>query len=118
MQELVVRTDALLAAFLDRLTRRFRSDELTVVLTADHGSGPLPEYMTSLGFAAGRIKKAAVKAAMQSALAARYGAGDWVLSQEEPSVYLNHALIAERKLDGDEVARAAGEAALTLPGFA
>ena len=75
MQELIVQTDALLAGFLDRLSKRFRTGEVTVVLTADHGSGPLPEYMTQLGYAAGRIKKATVKTAITAALTSRYGAG-------------------------------------------
>lgn len=118
MQELIVETDRLLAGFLDRLSRRFAPGELTVVLTADHGSGPLPERMSQLGFAAGRIKKASVKQVVEAALNAKYGAGEWILSQEEPSLYLNQTLITERKLDADEVARTAGEAALTVPGMA
>ena len=118
MQDLVVRTDALLAGFLQRLTRRFKPGEVTIALTADHGSGPLPERMAALGYPAGRIKKESVKAAIEAALDARFGAGDWVVFQEEPSVYLNTALVRERKLDGEAVARAAGDAALAVPGFA
>jgi hypothetical protein len=118
MQELIVQTDRLLADFLGCLARRFRPGEVTVVLTADHGSGPLPEHMTDLGFPAGRIKKAAVKAVIEDALDRAFGAGDWVLAQEEPSVFLNRTLIAERKRDAATVERAAGEAALTLAGFA
>ena len=43
-------------------------------------------------------------------LDARFGKGDWVIAQEDPSIYLNHALITERKLDHATVEEAAGEA--------
>jgi arylsulfatase A-like enzyme len=119
MQELVVQTDRLLADFLRRLGRRFRSGDLTIVLTADHGSGPLPERMAALGFPAGRIKKADVKAAIEDALDRRFGPGDWVSGQEEPGVFLNRALVTERKLDDALVQRVALDAGLSAsPGFA
>lgn len=118
VQELAVHTDRYLANFLTWLTKKFKPGEVSLVFTADHGSGPLPEHMNSLGFPAGRIKKETVKEAMETALDQQFGAGDWVLGQEEPSVYLNRALITERKLDQSAVERVAGEAAMTIPGFA
>jgi predicted AlkP superfamily pyrophosphatase or phosphodiesterase len=118
VQDLIVRLDRALAGFLDRLAGRFQPGQLTVVLTADHGAGPLPERMASLRYPAGRIKKATVKATIETALDAQFGDGDWVLAQEEPSVFLNRVLMAERKLVPAAVERAAGEAAMQLPGFA
>ncbi len=87
------------------------------MVTADHGSAQPPERARRLGLSAERVKKAAIKTAITAALDARYGKGDWVLVLEDPSVYLNHKLIEERKLDAAALETAAGEAALTLPGF-
>ena len=87
------------------------------MVTADHGSAQPPERARRLGLSAERVKKAAIKTAITAALDARFGTGDWVLALEDPSVYLNRKLIEERNLDAAAVETAAGEAAMTLPGF-
>jgi predicted AlkP superfamily pyrophosphatase or phosphodiesterase len=117
-QDLVVRTDRQLAEFLTYLTSRFAAEELLIAFTADHGGCPIPEYMASLGIDAGRIKSADVQATVEQALDARFGAGDWVLAADDPSVYLNRDEMARKNLQPAEVERAAGEAALTIHGMA
>ena len=85
----------------------------------DGGSrfGEPPERARQLGLYAERVKKATIKTAITAALDARFGSGDWVLALEDPSVYLNRKLIEERNFEAAAVETAAGEAALTLPGF-
>ena len=121
VQDMIVRLDYQLAGFFQYLDRRFKRGEVVLALTADHGACPLPEYLQSLGIEAGRIKSKAIGDAVEAALGARFGApnGDskWVLAVEDPGVYLNRALIAERKLDAALVQRVAGEAVLTVPGI-
>jgi predicted AlkP superfamily pyrophosphatase or phosphodiesterase len=41
----------------------------------------------------------------------------WVVALEDPHVFLNRALIAEKKLDAEEVERTAGAAAASIKGF-
>lgn len=122
IQDMVVRLDGQIADFLSYLDRRFKRGDVVLVLTADHGAAPLPEYMQSQGFEAGRIKSKALGDAVEAALSARFGAPNadskWVLAVEDPGVFLNRALIAERKLDAAQVQRAAGEALLSVPGIA
>jgi predicted AlkP superfamily pyrophosphatase or phosphodiesterase len=122
MQDIVCRTDEQLAVFFDYLNGKFKKGEVLIALTSDHGACPVPEYMASLGVDAGRIKKKQLSDAIEGALGARFGAANpdskWILSLEDPGVYLNWAMIAERKLDRAEVERAAGEAALKVKGIA
>ena len=56
-----------------------------------------------------------VKETVQTALAKKYGAGNWIASPDEYSLYLNVDLIRDKKLDRAEVDQAAAEAALTIP---
>ena len=59
-----------------------------------------------------------MRAAISKALDERYGNGDWIAGLEDPSVFLNQATVAEKKLDPEAVARAAGEAWAAIPGMA
>jgi predicted AlkP superfamily pyrophosphatase or phosphodiesterase len=118
MQDLVVRTDKQLADFFAYLNGKFKPGELLIALTADHGACPIPEYMASLGIEAGRIKKKQLSDAIEAALNAKYGEAKWVFALEDPGVFLNHAVIAEKKLNSAEVQRVAGEATLKVKGVA
>jgi hypothetical protein len=115
--DLVVRTDRALESFLADLERRFRPGELVVVFTSDHGAVPGPEWSAERGLTAHRLKKSAVKEAINQALSARFGPGQWVVALEDPSVYLDHDTINSRKLDHALVQQVAGEATLSLPGI-
>jgi predicted AlkP superfamily pyrophosphatase or phosphodiesterase len=116
--DITVRTDRQIADFLAYLEKRFSANDLLLVLTADHGAGAIPEYMSQLKLNANRIKKKQIKETIETALNARYGTANWVLALEDPSIYLNYQAIDERKLSRSEVERAAGEALLPIPGVA
>jgi predicted AlkP superfamily pyrophosphatase or phosphodiesterase len=117
VHDLVLRLDRALESFLADLDRRFAAGEVLVVFTADHGAVPIPEQSAKAGLEAARLRKATIKGAVNKALSARFGAGEWVVALEDPSVYLDHALIEKNKLDVAEVERVAGEAAQALPGI-
>jgi predicted AlkP superfamily pyrophosphatase or phosphodiesterase len=117
MHDMVVRLDRSIAGFLGELDRRFKAGEVIVVFTADHGAVPIPEWSDEHKLGGARVKKASIKKAVETALAARFGEGNWVLALEDPSVYLNRELIAQKKLDPAQVEQVAGEAILALPGF-
>jgi predicted AlkP superfamily pyrophosphatase or phosphodiesterase len=121
VQDMIVRLDYQLAGFFQYLDRRFKRGEVVLALTADHGACPLPEYLQTLGIEAGRIKSKTINDAVEAELTRRFGTpnGDskWVLAVEDPGIYLNRTLIAERKLDAGLVQRAVGEAVLTVPGM-
>lgn len=118
IQDLVVRTDRQLAGFLTYLRGRFKEREVVIGLTADHGAAPMPEYLQSLGIDAGRIRKKQLSDAIEASLNAKYGQAKWVLALEDPGIFLNRAVIAEKKLNPPEVEREAGEATLQVKGVA
>jgi hypothetical protein len=117
-QDLVVRTDRQVAQFLAYLASRFPAGDVLIAFTADHGGAPVPEYLTSLGIDAGRIRRTDLQAAVEKVLDDQFGAGDWLLLAEDPSLYLNHEEIARKKLAHSEVEEAAGKAALSVRGIA
>jgi hypothetical protein len=118
VEDITVRTDRQLAEFFRYLNRRFGQDSLLIALTSDHGVAPVPEFAASSGLDAGRVANAAVHDAIETALNARYGAAEWIAALEDPNIYLNDSAIRAKKLDREEVARAAGEACLAIPGVA
>lgn len=117
MRDVTVRLDRALGRFLADLDRRFKPGEAVVVFTSDHGAVPIPEWSAERMLGATRVKKAAVKSAVNKALSERFGAGEWVVALEDPGIYLDRGLVASRKLDASEVERTAGEACLALPGI-
>jgi predicted AlkP superfamily pyrophosphatase or phosphodiesterase len=116
-EDAIVRADKAIGDLLGFLDGKFGKDGYLAVLTADHGAAMPPEQAHKFGLGGERVKKAQIKTAIGNALDSRFGKGDWVLALEDPSIYLNDKLIAERKLDPAVVERVAGEALLTVPGF-
>lgn len=114
----ILRVDGAIADVLAAAEKAAGRGNLVAVLAAGHGIAPTPERMAALGFPAGRIGRAPVQAAVNGALAARYGAGEYVAAIEEPWVYFNEKALAEKKADPAAAAEAAGEAALGVPGIA
>lgn len=117
VQDIVVRSDKQLGDFLDWVYAKLGKDEVMVVLSADHGSVPLPEQLASFGFNAGRIKKKAIGEAVEKALKDKFGGEKWVVALEDPHIFLDRKKIEEKKLKAEEVERVAGEAAAKIEGF-
>jgi arylsulfatase A-like enzyme len=63
----------------------------------------------------GRIASTLIKETVQNALVQRYGDGAWVAGNWDLSVYLNRALIAQKKLDRAEVQKEAARSLAALP---
>jgi predicted AlkP superfamily pyrophosphatase or phosphodiesterase len=115
VRDITVRTDRLLQAFLGRVDALVGLNHTLVILTADHGVAPVPELQQARRLPGGRIKAEELFTPIEEALKARFGDGKWILSTAGTSPYLNHALIAEKKLDAAEVRRVAAIAAQSAP---
>jgi predicted AlkP superfamily pyrophosphatase or phosphodiesterase len=96
--DITVRTDRQLAAFFEFLDKTVPGGlrQVVIAVTSDHGVAPIPEAMQARGLDAGRIPLPALEKASQEALAARYGAGDWIVGMIEPTLYLNQKTLAAR----------------------
>ncbi len=115
VRDISVRTDKQLEQLLGRVDALVGLDRTLVILTSDHGVAPVPEVQESRKMPGGRVKAADLFTPIQAALEQRYGAGKWILATAGSSPYLNHALIAEKKLDAGEVREVAQRAAMGHP---
>lgn len=115
VHDMCVQTDRELGKLFEFLDRSIGMQHIFVVLTADHGVMPLAEQLQQERMPGGRMSSAALFDPMRQALAARFGAGEWLSSTAGTSPYLNQALIAEKKLDAGEVERVAASAIANVP---
>lgn len=115
VHDVSVRTDRQLAEFFAMLDLKVGLARTLIVLTADHGVAPVPEVQQARRLPGGRLSTKTLFPPITAALEARFGPGNWLLSTAGSSPYLNHALIAERKLDPEDVRRVAADAALRTP---
>jgi predicted AlkP superfamily pyrophosphatase or phosphodiesterase len=109
VRDISIRTDRLLGRLLEVAEAHAGKGNVLAVLTADHGVAPLPEVMAERRMPGGRLPEQVVSETLQARLGEIYGEGTWVAGRSGPSPYLNHHLIAERKLDLAEVRRRAAE---------
>jgi hypothetical protein len=66
--------------------------------------------------AGGRLEREALRKAATAALEAAHGPGAWVQARAGTTLHLNRALIAERRLDLEALARTAADRIEELPG--
>ena len=111
------RLDLVIADLLDYFDKRVGLANMVIAVTGDHGVSPIPEYAASVGIDGRRLSGKVVLDAVNKSLADRYGEGRWVLGFVNDQIYLNHGLIAQKKIASAEIELAAGEAAMTVPGI-
>jgi hypothetical protein len=107
VREITLRTDKLLEKFFLAIDRQVGLKDTLIVLTGDHGVAPSAREDEKNHMPGGRMPNSLISAAIQNALAPRFGPGAWVALTSDLSVYLNRDLIAAKKLDPAEVRRVA-----------
>lgn len=117
VEDTYIRLDRVLADLLSFIDKRVGLANTIVAVTGDHGVVPVPEYMKSKGYDAGRLSGREVVDAANKALGARFGEGKWVVGFVNDQLYLDHKLLADKKVNGAEAERMAGEAALSVSGI-
>ena len=115
VKEMAIRADQLLGKLFNAVDKTVGMSNVLVVFTADHGVAPLPEVNAQRRMPGGRMPSGEITKAIQTALAKKYGEGNWITNSAEYAVYLNLDLIAQKNLDRAEVNRTAAAAALNLP---
>ena len=115
VRDITIRTDRVIGQLLDRVDKAVGLQRTLIVLTADHGVAPLPEDLAARSMPGGRMANKELFGAIQKGLEAKYGPGEWLASTAGSSPYLNYVLIAEKKLNPEEVRRVAADAALAVP---
>jgi predicted AlkP superfamily pyrophosphatase or phosphodiesterase len=118
VQDSILGVDRAIGELISYLEKKVGAKNVVFAFSADHGAAPAPEKLAAGGESARRIKKAELKAAVQKALQEKYGPGEWVSALEDPSIYLNTQLAAEKKIPSEELEKTALEAALKVPQIA
>jgi predicted AlkP superfamily pyrophosphatase or phosphodiesterase len=115
VRDMSIRTDLLLGKFLTAIDKNVGLGNVTFVFTADHGVSPVPEVNQERRMPGGRINSMVLRSTIQKALAARYGAGNWLTDIVGEMPYLNHSLIEKYNLNEADVERTAADALRELP---
>jgi predicted AlkP superfamily pyrophosphatase or phosphodiesterase len=87
-----------------------------IVLSADHGMADMPEYMTELGYTAGRLVPQEIVAQANQA-GQKLGIDEIVRFLYRPYIYLDDEKIAAAKLDPVKVEQAIADALTDLDGI-
>ncbi len=113
-----LRSDAIVESLLKHLDAKVGEGKYAVMLTADHGICPLPEFAAKQGRDAKRIPAAGLLKGCEAFLSAKYGdiekgedkaPARYLEAVAGPYLYLNHRLLASKKLNPDDVAAALAE---------
>jgi predicted AlkP superfamily pyrophosphatase or phosphodiesterase len=113
----LLQLDRLLQDFFRHLDTTVGRDSYIAMLTADHGFMPAPEFTAQQGLRSGRINGGQLLTRVNSGLEEAFGAGKWV-SFSGSALLLNKQLLAQQRVDPDEVAEEARSLLLEEPGIA
>jgi len=116
IEDMFLRIDRQLAEFFRFLRRRLGEGGVVVALSSDHGVASLPERTEGAHLGGGRLDRGQLRQVIEDELSARWGAEEWIEAYVPPGLYLNYEPIRRRGLSLEEVARAAGEAAMKQEG--
>lgn len=99
MEDMYLRFDLELAAFLSYLDKNVGEGSYTVFLTADHGAAHNAEYMRSLKIPAGSETQAQATARMNEYLRVMTGKDSLVLTLYNYQVFLNQDALQQKGVD-------------------
>lgn len=113
--DVAIQTDRILERLFQAVDKAVGLDNTMVVLTGDHGVAPSAEEDKANHMPGGRMPGNTVRNAVQAALAAKYGAGEWVVGSWDLALYLNESLMVQKGLDPVTVRGEAASAARRIP---
>ncbi len=115
--EVVVRRlDATLADLFKFIDQTVGLKHSLIILSGDHGMADMPEYMTELGYAAGRLVPEEIVATANQA-GQQLGIDEIVRFFYRPYIYLNDEKIAAAKLDPVKVEQAVADSLTDFDGI-
>ena len=115
-EDVVVQLDRTLADLFAFIDKTVGLKHTLIVLAADHGMADMPEYMTELGYKAGRLDPDKIVAAANKA-GQKFGIDEIVRFFYRPYLYLNDEKIAAAKLDRLKVEHAIADALTDVDGI-
>lgn len=109
-----IRLDKDLGEFLKFLDTQIGKNNVLVFLTADHAAPQVPAYLMDLKIPAGYIDEAKIEDTLKKYLLKNFG-DTLVLSFSNQQIFLNQKLIAEKKLNVQQVEESVASFIQNLP---
>ena len=116
-EDVVLRLDRTLAGLLTFVDDRIGLEHTLIVLSADHGMAEMPEYMTELGYEAGRISNDEITDIVNRVGRETFRVDDLAAFFFRPYLYLDEAKIRDAGLDIASVELAVARAVAAHPGI-
>jgi len=116
-EDVVVQLDRTLADLFAFIDKTVGLKHTLIVFSADHGMADMPEYMTELGYMAGRLDPDQI-VAVANKTGLRFGVKEIVRFFYRPYIYLDGEKILNAKLDAIQVAQAISDALTDFTGIA
>lgn len=114
VQDIALRLDQQLATLFSLLDRKVGLSRVAIVLTADHGVVPAPEFAAAQGLDGKRVDLVPLMGELFSALESQFGAGKFFLSRQmhDGALYFDHKALKERGINPEALAAAIRDWAL------
>lgn len=103
MEDQYIRLDRELADLFTQLDATVGKGQWLAFLSADHGVADAPGFAQQYRIPASVKNYGDVSDAVKTTLSTAYGPGQWMLSYYNQEIYLNHALLAEKKIAMQDV---------------
>ncbi|NLR92606.1 MULTISPECIES: alkaline phosphatase PafA [Flammeovirga] len=119
VEDMYIKLDGEIATLIKSLDEKVGEGNYVIFLTADHAGAQNAGFMRDrMNFEAVNIKSKEDTKVIDAYLSEKFGEGKYVASNYSGQLYLDRNLIAEKKLDLEEVQAATAEAFMTMPQYA
>lgn len=115
MHEMILNVDRVVGELLRAAEAQAGQGNVLVVFTADHGVAPVPEENVARKMPGGRVNIQNERAAVEAALKAEFGDGNYIAGMGEMGIYLNLEPIPGKKIDRGDMERVAAAALRQQP---
>lgn len=109
-------TDRYLADFFKDVDRAVGLNNVWIVLSADHGVAPSPEYIKKHRLGTGNLPLANVRSEVERALNSAFGQDQWVANSDEFYLYLNRQAMMRHHVSEAQAEEVAAQTAASVEG--
>jgi len=102
LEDIYIRLDLEIGKLIKSLNEKVGKDQYVLFLTADHAVVPVPQYLTDKKLPGGYVYLTEKMTQLKKDVELKFGV-DLIQDQENLNIYLNHTLIADKKLDIKDV---------------
>lgn len=116
-EDIIRQLDRTLSDLFKFIDKKVGLDHTLIILSADHGMAEMPEYMTELGYTAGRLEPDEI-IAIANDVGKQYDIEEVVRFFYRPYIYLDNKKISAENLDSKKLEQAIANALTDTKGIA